>query len=151
MRFSFFSSHSKNDKTLLVSRQFLTNDEKTANNISKMWNIMNLFFGGPPEESLKRQVGEKASGPDVSEKTGSRHNEKYEQDITALREKFGNSFITGLCIRITLKEALGMMPRNRKRVDAYDGLARYLQEEYGIILTIYSQKTKPNDHEEDNL
>lgn len=29
---------------------------------------MNLFFGGPPEESLKRQVGEKASGPDVSEK-----------------------------------------------------------------------------------
>lgn len=53
---------------------------------------MNLFFGGPPEESLKRQVGEKASGPDVSEKTGSRHNEKYEQDITALREKFENSF-----------------------------------------------------------
>lgn len=31
---------------------------------------MNLFSGGPPEESLKRQVGKKASGPDVSEKTG---------------------------------------------------------------------------------
>ena len=74
-----------------------------------MWSIMNLFFGGPPEESLKRQVGKKASCPDVSEKTGSKHNGKYEQDITALREKFGNS------------------------------------------LTIYSQKTKPNDHEEDNL
>ena len=55
---------------------------------------MNLFFGGPPEESLKRQVGKKASCPDVSEKTGSKHNGKYEQDITALREKFGNSFIT---------------------------------------------------------
>ena len=36
------------------------------NSISAMWSIMNLFFGGPPEESLKRQVGEKASGPDVS-------------------------------------------------------------------------------------
>ncbi len=35
---------------------------------------MNLFFGGPPEESLKRQVGKKASCPDVSEKTGSKHN-----------------------------------------------------------------------------
>ena len=116
-----------------------------------MWSIMNLFFGGPPEESLKRQDGEKASGPDVSEKTGSRHNEKYEQDITALKERFGNSFITGLCIKITLKEALGMMPRNRKRVDAYYGLTRYLQEEFGITLTIYSQKTKPNDHEKDNL
>ena len=121
------------------------------NSISAMWSIMNLFFGGPPEESLKRQVGEKASGPDVSEKTGSRHNEKYEQDITALKEKFGNSFITGLCIKITLKEALGMMPRNRKKVDAYDRLTRYLQNEFGITLTIYSQKTKPNDHEEDNL
>ena len=135
----------------MVSRQFLTNDEKTANNISKMWNIMNLFFGGPPEESLKRQVGKKASGPDVNEKTGSKHNEKYEQDITALKEKFGNSFITGLCIKITLKEALDMMPRNRKRVDAYDGLTKYLQNEFGITLTIYSQKTKPNDHEENNL
>lgn len=116
-----------------------------------MWSIMNLFFGGPPEEPLKRQVGKKASCPDVSEKTGSKHNEKYEQDITALKEKFGNSFITGLCIKITLKEALDMMPRNRKRVDAYDGLTRYLQNEFGITLTIYSQKTKPNDHEEDNL
>ena len=116
-----------------------------------MWNIMNLFFGGPPEESLKRQVGEKASGPDVSEKTGSKHNGKYGQDIAALKKKFGNSFITGLCIRITLKEALEMMPRNRKRVDAYYGLTRYLQEEYGIILTIYSQKTKPNNHEKDYL
>ena len=116
-----------------------------------MWSIMNLFFGGPPEELLKRQVGKKASCPDVNEKTRSNSNEKYEQDITALKEKFGNSFITGLCVRFTLKEALGMMPRNRKRVDAYYGLTRYLQEEYGITLTIYSQKTKPNDHEEDNL
>ena len=121
------------------------------NSIFDMWSIMNLFFGGPPEELLKRQIGKKASCPDVNEKTRSNSNEKYEQDITALKEKFGNSFIAGLCIRITLKEALGMMPRNRKRVDAYYGLTRYLQEEYGITLTIYSQKTKPNDHEEDNL
>ena len=42
---------------------------------------------------------------------------------------------------------LGMMPRNRKRVDAYDGLTKYLQEEYGITLTIYSQKTKPNNRQ----
>ena len=116
-----------------------------------MWSIMNLFFSGPPEESLKRQVGKKASCPDVSEKTESKHNEKYEQDITALKEKFGKSFITGLCIKITLKEALGMMPRNLKKFDAYYGLTRYLQNEFGITLTIYSQKTKPNDHEEDNL
>ena len=116
-----------------------------------MWSIMNLFFGGPPEESLKRQVGKKASGPDVNEKTGSKHNEKYEQDITALKEKFGNSFITGLCIKITLKEELYIMPRTPKRVDEYDGLIKYLQNAFGITQTIFAQKTKPNDHEENNL
>lgn len=62
------------------------------NSISAMWSIMNLFFGGPPEESLKRQVGKKASGPDVNEKTGSKHNEKYEQDITALKEEVRKLF-----------------------------------------------------------
>ena len=112
------------------------------NSIFDMWSIMNLFFGGPPEELLKRQVGKKASCPDVNEKTRSNSNEKYEQDITALKEKFGNSFITGLCIRITLKEMLELCPRERRRIDAYRGLVSYLEKNWGIELKITSQKTK---------
>lgn len=69
--------------------------------------------------------------------------EKYKKDITALQEKYGSlSSLTGLSISLTLKEALEIMPRNRRRADAYEGLKNYLKRAYGIELTIKSQKTK---------
>lgn len=69
---------------------------------------------------------------------------KYQKDIAALEERYGKlSTQTGLSINLTLKEALALMPRNRKRIDAYAGLVSYLKREYGITLTITSQKTKP--------
>ena len=68
---------------------------------------------------------------------------KYKKDIAALQEKYGNlSSLTGLSISLTLKEALEIMPRNRRRVDAYEGLKNYLKRAYGIELNIKSQKTK---------
>lgn len=70
--------------------------------------------------------------------------EKYRKDIAALEERYGKlSTQTGLSINLTLKEATLMMPRNRKRIDAYAGLVSYLKREYGIALTITSQKSKP--------
>lgn len=69
--------------------------------------------------------------------------EKYKKDVAALEGKYGNlSSLTGLSISLTLKEALEIMPRNRRRVDAYEGLKNYLKREYGIELLIQSQKTK---------
>lgn len=69
--------------------------------------------------------------------------EKYQKDIAALEERYGKfSLQTGLSINLTLREALSLMPRNRKRIDAYAGLMSYLKREYGITLTITSQKTK---------
>ena len=69
--------------------------------------------------------------------------EKYKKDIAALQEKYGKlSSLTGLSISLTLKEALEIMPRNRRRIDAYEGLRNYLKREYGIELLIKSQKTK---------
>lgn len=68
---------------------------------------------------------------------------KYRKDIAALEERYGKlSTQTGLSINLTLKEATLMMPRNRKRIDAYAGLVSYLKREYGIVLIITSQKTK---------
>ncbi len=69
--------------------------------------------------------------------------EKYQRDIEALRQKYGDAFKTGFCIDLTLQEALSLMQRERKRVDAYSGLISYLKRELGITLTITSQKTKP--------
>ena len=81
------------------------------------------------------------AAPSVTAKKDS--TEKYRKDIAALEEKYGKlSTQTGLSINLTLREALSLMPRGRKRIDAYAGLVSYLKREYGITLTITSQKTK---------
>ena len=69
--------------------------------------------------------------------------EKYQRDIEALRQKYGDAFKTGLCINLTLQEALSIMHRERRRIDSYRGLQSYLMKEWDITLTITSQKTKP--------
>ena len=69
--------------------------------------------------------------------------EKYQRDIEALRQKYGDAFKTGLCINLTLQEALSIMHRERRRIDSYSGLVSYLKKEWNITLTITSQKTKP--------
>ena len=85
------------------------------------------------------------TAPDVTEKAVSSEPipKKYQRDIEALRQKYGDAFKTGLCINLTLQEALSIIHRERKRIDAYSGLVSYLKRELGITLTITSQKTKP--------
>ena len=68
--------------------------------------------------------------------------EKYQRDIEALRNKYGDAFTTGLCINLTLQEALSIMPRERRRIDSDRGLRSYLKEGWDMTLTIKSQKTK---------
>lgn len=104
---------------------------------------MNIFFDGTLEESSERQVRE--TTPDVTEKSSTIAKpipEKYKKDVEALQARYGDSFSTGLCINLTLKEALEIIPRERKRTDAYTGLVSYLSKELGIKLTIKSQKSK---------
>ena len=43
---------------------------------------------------------------------------------------------------MTLREALEKIPRDRKRVDAYETLAKWMKENMGIELIVKSQKTK---------
>lgn len=67
---------------------------------------------------------------------------KYQDDIETLRDMYGENFKTGLCINLTLQEALKIMPKERARVDAYTGLVSFLKGKQGITLNIKSQKTK---------
>lgn len=82
--------------------------------------------------------------PSVSAKKDSNEPipEKYRKDIEALRKKYGDSFSTGFCIEVTLRELLELCPRDRRRTDAYIGLVSYLKNNYDITLTIKSQKKK---------
>ena len=84
---------------------------------------------------------------------------KFSDDIKALGEYFPqltSLLVTdkneqGLILEISLKEIFVLCPRRRCRADRYEKLQEYLKENHNTTLIIKSQKTKPNDHEEDNL
>lgn len=107
-------------------------------------NLMNALFGTnsrpdyePTIQEVAAPVVEKKVSPSVSTKPSG----KFEADVDALQKKHGN-FITGLCITENLQDLLTICPRNRPRVDAYQGLVSHLKSEYGVTLTIKSRKRK---------
>lgn len=105
--------------------------------------FINQLLGVEREPMPNRQ--DTCTAPDVTEKAVSSEPvpEKYRKDVEALRNKYGDAFKTGLCINLTLQEALSIMPRvKRRRIDSYRGLQSYLMKEWDITLTITSQKTK---------
>lgn len=97
-------------------------------------NLIHSFFGGFQGDSSKPSVACQEDNPKTSEN-------KYRDDIEALREKYGE-LTTGLSIEIQLSELLSIIPRERKRIDAYKSLISYLKEKHGVNLIIKSRKTK---------
>ena len=66
---------------------------------------------------------------------------KFIRDLEALRDN-GYALTSGSNIEISLQDILKICPRDRRRVDAYNSLKAYLNEEFGCTLCITSQKTK---------
>lgn len=105
--------------------------------------FINRILGAEPRSSVSNRLENDAVPSVIVTKDSTKPiPEKYQRDIEALRQKYGDAFKTGLCINLTLQEALTIMPRDRKRVDSYAGLISYLKREQGITLIIKSQKTK---------
>ena len=72
--------------------------------------------------------------------------EKFQNDIKALREFIGESaFIPGAILNFTLQELLTICYRDRRKIDAFKALVRYLNTEFNIKLNIKSQKTKNHE------
>lgn len=71
--------------------------------------------------------------------------DKFRNDIEALKNRFGESFKSGLHINLSLQEILMIIPRQRKRQYAYRGLVSYLKTQLGIELNITSQKKKEEE------
>lgn len=61
-------------------------------------------------------------------------------DIDVLTQRYG-SLVPGMTIRIELNEACDLLGRTRRRVDAFNRLAKRLKDDYDVELKIYSQKT----------
>ena len=72
----------------------------------------------------------------------------YADDIHRLEDSLneGRPLDNGRCIEITLQNLLQIIPRKRRRIDAYRGLVGRLKK-MGVTLTINSQKSKHNDSE----
>lgn len=73
--------------------------------------------------------------------------DKFKRDIEALETYIGRKLESGLSIKVDLSELLTVIPRDRKRTDAYKTLVKYLKDEFGITLTINSKKQKGDIHE----
>ena len=69
--------------------------------------------------------------------------DSYADDIHRLEDALndGHPLDNGRCIEITLQNLLQIIPRKRRRIDAYRGLVGRLKK-MGVTLTINSQKTK---------
>ncbi|MEI3462144.1 MAG: hypothetical protein V8Q70_08780 [Bacteroides eggerthii] len=103
---------------------------------------MNLFLNhtslGGSESSLDRQEN---TAPDVIARKVSITPEKFKDDVEALVNYIGEEhFISGLSIEVTLSELLAVIPRKRRRTEAYNALVNYLREERNILLTIKTNK-----------
>lgn len=65
---------------------------------------------------------------------------KFDDDVAQLREHYntesGCCFLPGICIDMTLQELLSIVPRQRKRSDAYTTLIKHLKDKYDITLNI---------------
>ena len=95
-----------------------------------------------PEAQKEKSV---ISAPSVKETGNNKPVDQYADEIKKIEDELygGRQLLkSGTCIDITLQELLHIIPRKRRRVDAYRGLQRALSERRGVTLRIKSNKTK---------
>lgn len=67
--------------------------------------------------------------------------DKFKDDVSRLTDYVGEDrFQSGLSVEVSLSELLGILPRKRRRTDAYDALIKYLKDERNINLKIKSNR-----------
>ena len=84
----------------------------------------------------------------ISSATPVRDDDPYAGDIDKLQNALfnGRPLENGTCIEIALQDLLQIIPKKRRRIDAYRGLVSRLNR-MGVTLRINSQKTKRHDSE----
>lgn len=103
-----------------------------------MMNLYSIIFG-ENDDFLRREAVVEPF--DKQKSTTHIVPEKFREDVAALTKYVGEArFKSGLTIEVTLAELLNVVPRKRRRTDAYDSLAKYLKSELDITLTIKTSK-----------
>ena len=89
---------------------------------------------------VKAQDGKRVSSATPVKDDG-QPKDPYAGDIHRLEAALGYPLENGACIEFKLQDLLQIVPRKRRRIDAYRGLVSKL-DKMGVTLTIKSQKTK---------
>ena len=101
-------------------------------------NFSNIILGENDAFLSKREVG---VIPDEKQTITHIVPEKFRDDVAVLTAYIGEeNFKSGLCIDVQLSEILSILPRQRRRADAYDALRKYLKTEQNITLTVKSNR-----------
>lgn len=90
-------------------------------------------------ESVEPLMEQKTTQPQEVSKS------PYASDIKALEKRFGK-LKNGRVINLSLHEALELIPRKRKRSDAYKGLKSELMRSFGVVLNIGNGCTGDTKH-----
>lgn len=103
-------------------------------------------FSDEVEYSESRQEG---VAPDVIERKANTVivPTKFKNDIKALEDYTGRKLESGVCIKVDLAELLTVIPRERRRIDAYNALVQFMKDELGVDLVISSSRKKGGNHE----
>lgn len=96
-------------------------------------NLLSSFFGGLQGNSSKPTVA-------ICQEDKPKTSEKYKTEIQALTDYIGKELKSGVCIDVELSQLLQIIPKERKRVDSYNGLVNHLKN-IGVTLKITSRKT----------
>ena len=117
-----------------------------------MFNLLQAMFStiagvwhGPSTMDVRAAIHEVQEGKSInSAPLANDGSDPYAGEIDKLMDALngGRPFVKGSCIDMTLQDLLRIIPRRRRRVDAYRGLQRALSERQGATLLITSNKTK---------
>ncbi len=103
-----------------------------------IYNLQSLFSGSEPQ---KGRLDSSIPPSEIVEKenTAVIIPRQFKDVVERLCNYCGVELKSGLCIEIELSELLEILPKERRRKDAYDKLVKFLAEEMNVQLTIKSR------------
>ena len=106
-----------------------------------LWNLLNGLFGtGKKTDIIQKQI-------DTQDTTTENKSLSIDDEIMILAKHYGG-LVSGMTLTVELKELLDLIPRKRRKADAYYALGKKLKDEYGVELRITSRTSKNKEDRE---
>ena len=111
--------------------------------LQAMFSSLTTTWHGPSTMDVRAAIPEAQPEKSVNSAPSVKGDDPFADDIHRLEDALneGRPLDNGRCIEITLQDLLQIIPRKRRRIDAYRGLVSRLNK-MGVTLTITSNKTK---------